>query len=187
MADASDLKRGMIVKFSDAPCRLLEVQCHAPSARGASLRVKIKYRNLLTGQVLDKNLKGDDRVDEADFERKKGQYLYSTPDGGIFMDMESYDQFEVGGDLFDSVKGYLLDGGEVTLGIYDGRPVSIDPPMTVELRVVKTPPSLKNATATSQTKEALLETGLVIQVPPYLEEGEVVKVDTRDGHFVSRA
>jgi elongation factor P len=187
MAEASDLKRGMIVNFGDAPCRLLEIAFHSPSARGASLRVKVRYRNLLTAQVLEKNLKGDDRVDMADFERRKGQFLYASQEAGVFMDLENYEQFEVGGELFDSIKGYLLDGQEVQLGLYVGKVVSIDPPQTVELKVVRTAPALRNATATSQTKEAELETGLVLQVPPYLEEGEKVKIDTRDGHFVSRA
>jgi elongation factor P len=187
MLVASELKRSMVVKFADAPCRILEVAMHAPSARGASLRVKARYRNLLTGQVLEKNLRGEDAVDEANFERRKGQYLYPSGDAGVFMDMESYEQYEVGGDLFEMVKGYLLDGTAVQLGLYEGQVVMIEPPQVVELLVVSTPPALKGATAAAQPKDAVLETGLVVQVPPYLESGVRIKVDTRDGHFVSRA
>ncbi len=187
MLEASDLKRGMVVKIMDAPCRVLDISQHAPSARGASTRVKAKIRNLLTGQVLEKNYKGEDKVEEADFERRKGQYLYAQGDSGVFMDLESYEQFEVGPEIFEAVRGYLLDGAEVTLGCYQGGVVSVDPPQVVTLKVLETPPTLKGATAQAQSKEALLETGLRVQVPPYLESGETIKIDTRDGHFVSRA
>jgi elongation factor P len=187
MVQASDLKRGMVIQVDGAPCRLLEVTLQSPSARGANLMVKVRYRNLLTDQVLDKTYRGGDKATEADFERRKGQYLYASGDSGVFMDLESYEQFEVGPELFEPIKGYLLDGTEVLLGMYQGRVVSIDPPQVVELTVVDTPPTLKGATAQAQLKEALLETGLKIQVPPYLAPGERVRVDTRDGHFVSRA
>jgi elongation factor P len=187
MPTAAELKRGQVVQFDEAPCRIVDVQSHSPSARGASTRVKTKYRNLITGQVLEKNLKGDDRVDDADFERRKGQFLYPDADGGVFMDKETYEQFEVGGELFDGIKGYLLDGIEVQIGIYQGRVISLEPPQVVELIVTQTMPAIKGATATAQTKDATLETGLVVQVPPYLESGEKIKVDTRDGHFVGRA
>ena len=187
MIVASDLKRGMVVKISDAPCRILEISMHAPSARGASMRVKARIRNLLTSQVLEKNYKAEEKIDEADFERRKGQYLYASGESGVFMDLESYEQFEIGPEIFEPVQGFLLDGSEVGLGLYEGRVVSVEPPQVVTLLVTQTAPALKGATAQAQTKEALLETGLRIQVPPYLESGEKIKVDSRDGHFVSRA
>ena len=149
--------------------------------------VKVRYRNLLTDQVLDKTFRGGDKVGEADFERKKGQYLYASGDSGVFMDLETYEQFEVAPELFEPVSGYLLDGTEVVLGMYQGRVVSVDPPLVVELAVVDTPPAIKGATAQAQLKEAILETGLKVMVPPYLAAGERIRVDTRDGHFVSRA
>lgn len=187
MLQASELKRGGVILLEGAPCRLLEIGMHAPSARGAHLMVKVRYRNLLTDQVLDKSFRGGDKVQEADFERKKGQYLYASGDGGVFMDLETYEQHELGPELFDAVKGYLLEGAEAQLGVFEGRVVSVDPPMVVELTVVDTPPALKNATAQAQLKEATLETGLKLMVPPYLASGERIRVDTRDGHFVSRA
>lgn len=187
MVQASDLKRGMVMQIDGAPCRLMEVTLQSPSARGANLMVKARYRNLLTDQVLDKTFRGGDKVNEADFERRKGQYLYAGGEGGVFMDLETYEQFEVGPELFEPVQGYLLEGTEVQLGMYQGRVVSIDPPMVVELLVVDTPPTIKGATAQAQLKEAVLETGLKVQVPPYLASGEKIRVDTRDGHFVSRA
>ena len=187
MIQASDLKRGQVMLLDNAPCRLLEVQQHAPTARGANLMVKVRFRNLLTDQVLDKTFRGGDKVEEADFERRKGQYLYASGDAGVFMDLESYEQFEVGPEVFESVRGYLLDGTEVVLGVYQERVVSVDPPQVVELTVLETPPVVKGATAQAQTKEAICETGLRVMVPPYLTAGERIRVDTRDGHFVSRA
>jgi len=187
MITTADFKRGLVIQLDSAPCLILDFTTQSPSARGGSTLVKTKYRNLLTGQVLEKAFKAGDRVDEADFERRKGQYLYPSGDGGVFMDLESYEQYELDEELFEPVQGFLLEGAEVQLGVFQGRVVSVDLPMTVELIVTETAPSIKNSTATAQTKEAILETGMSIQVPGYLESGERIKVDTRDGRFVSRA
>ena len=187
MLTTSDFKKGLIIQLEGAPCILTDVTVVSPSARGANTMVKTKYRNLLTGQVLDRTFRSGDKVDEADFERHKGQFLYAGGDGGVFMDLETYEQFEMGGDNFALISPYLLDGAEVQLGLFQGRMINVDLPMTVELTVTETPPVIRNATATAETKEALLETGLKVKVPPYLETGDRVKVDTRDGRFISRA
>lgn len=184
---SNDLKRGQVIQLDNAPCLVLDVTSQSPSARGGSTLIKTKYRNLLTSQVLEKTFKAGERVDAADFEKRKGQFLYADGDNGVFMDLESYEQYELGAEMYDPVKGYLLDGTEVTLGLFEGQVVSVDPPMTVELTVTETDPVIKNATAQAQSKEAVLETGLRIQVPAYLETGEKVKLDTRECRFVSRA
>ncbi len=187
MLTTSDFKRGLVIQLDGAPCSLMDIHFQSPSARGGNTLVKTKYRNLITNQVLEKTFRSGDKVDEADFERKKGQFLYADGSKGVFMDLETYEQFEVEGEMFDSISYYLLDGTEVQLGLFQAQLVSIDPPMVVELTITETPPAIKNATATAQTKEALLETGLRLQVPPYLENDEKIKVDTRDCRFVSRA
>jgi len=187
MFTTNDFKKGLVIQLDGAPCVLLDVAFQSPSARGANTMVKTKYRNLITSQVLEKTFRSGDKVDEADFERHKGQFLYADGGRGIFMDLENYEQFEMEEDDFEALAPYLLDGTEVQLGIFEGRMVNVDLPMTVELVVTETAPALKNATATAQTKEAVLETGLKLQVPPYLESGEKIKVDTRDGRFISRA
>jgi elongation factor P len=187
MITTADFKRGLVIKLDNAPCLILDFTTQSPSARGGNTLVKTKYRNLLTGQVLEKTFKSGDKADEADFERRKGQFLYPAGDGGVFMDLENYEQYELAEDLFEPVRGYLLEGSEVQLGVFQGQVVSVDPPMVVELTVTETAPAIKNATATAQTKEAILETGMSIQVPGYLEAGETIKVDTREGRFVSRA
>ncbi len=187
MLTTAELKRGLVIQLDNAPCLVIEVSFQSPSARGGNTLVKTKYRNLLTGQVLEKTFKAGDKLDEADFERHKGQFLYAAGDQGVFMDLETYEQFELGDELYEPVSGFLLEGMEVQLGLFQGQVVSIDAPMVVELTVTETAPAIRHATATAQTKEALLETGLRIQVPGYLESGEKIRVDTRDGRFVSRA
>lgn len=187
MFTTNDFKRGLVIQLDGAPCIIIDVTFQSPSARGANTMVKTRYRNLITGQVLDKTFRSGDKVDEADFERHKGQFLYSDADKGVFMDLENYEQFDMEAADFGELAPYLLEGTEVTLGLFEGRMVNVDLPMTVELVVTETAPAMKNATATAQTKEAVLETGLRIQAPPYLEVGDRVKVDTRDGRFVSRA
>ena len=184
---SNDLKRGLVILLDSAPCLVLDVTSQSPSARGGSTLIKTKYRNLLTGQVLEKAFKAGDRVDAADFEKRKGQFLYADDENGVFMDLESYEQYELGDEMYGPVKGYLVDGAEVVLGVFEGQVVSVEPPMIVELLVTETAPAIKNATAQAQTKEALLETGLKIQVPGYLESEERIKVDTRECRFVSRA
>ncbi|WP_224984478.1 elongation factor P [Geomonas agri] len=187
MYTTNDFKKGLVIKLDGAPCVIMDVAFQSPSARGANTMVKTKYRNLLTAQVLEKTFRSGDKVDEADFERHKGQFLYADGGRGIFMDLENYEQFEMEEENFEAMAPFLLDGTEVQLGIFQERMVSVDLPMVVELVVTETAPALKNATATAQTKEAVLETGHRLQVPPYLETGEKIKVDTRDGRFISRA
>jgi elongation factor P len=187
MISTSDFKRGLVIQVDGAPCLIIDVTVQSPTARGANTMVKTKYRNLLTGQVLEKTFRSGDKLDEADFERHKGQFLYADLDRGIFMDLETYEQFELEAEGFALIASYLMDGAEVVLGLFQGRMISVDPPQVVELTVTETMPVMKNSTATAQTKEAVLETGLKLQVPPYLETGDRIKVDTRDGRFVSRA
>jgi len=187
MYTTSDFKKGLVIQQEGAPCLIIDVAFQSPSARGANTMVKTRYRNLITGQVLDKTFRSGDKVDEADFGRNKGQFLYADGGRGVFMDLETYEQFEMAEDDFREIAPYLLDGTEVVLGLFEGRMVTVELPMTVELTVAETAPVIKNATATAETKDAVLETGLKIKVPPYLESGQKVKVDTRDGRFISRA
>ncbi len=187
MINANDLRRGMVFQIDSSPCVVIDVSFQSPTARGGNTLVKTKYRNLLTSQVLNTPFKSGDKLEEADFARRRGQFLYASGDHGVFMDQENYEQYEITGDLYDDIKGYLLEGGEVTLGVFNEQVVTIELPQVIELTVIETAPSIKNATATAQTKEAILETGITIQVPGYLETDEKIKVDTRECRFVSRA
>lgn len=187
MINANDLRRGIIFQLDMAPCVVVDISFQSPTARGGNTLIKTRYRNLLTGQVLNSSFKSGDRLDEADFTRRKGQFLYASGDQGVFMDQENYEQYEIGGELYADIKGYLLEEGKVVLGVFNDQIVTLEVPQVVELIVTETAPAIKNATATAQTKEAILETGIVIQVPGYLEAGMKVKIDTREGRFISRA
>jgi elongation factor P len=188
MLSTGDFKRGLRILVDGDPYVILDVHVQSPSARGASSLSKLKVRNLRTGQVFDKTFRGGDRVEEPDLELRPVQFLYRDDDGFHFMDTQSYEQFALGPGDIGEAAGYLKDGLEgIRSVVFNGRVLSIDLPNTVVLRVTATDPALKGATAQAQTKPATLETGLQIQVPSYLEAGELVQVDTREARFVSRA
>lgn len=188
MPNASDLRRGGRVEIDGEPYAVLDVHFQSPSARGAATLVKTKVRNLRTGNVFDRTFKAQDRVVEPQVELRPVQYLYADDDGYHFMDSESYDQFALPGDELGDVTGYLKEGlAGIRSVLFNGRVISIELPQTLALRVEQTDPAIKGATAQAQTKPATLETGLIIQVPAYLESGELVLIDTREARFISRA
>ena len=188
MIATGDFKRGVRILIEGDPYVILDVFVQTPSARGASSLTKVKVRNLRTGQVLDKTFRGGDRVDEPNLELRPVQFLYRDAEGFHFMDAQSYDQFTLSAEDLGDAGGYLKDGlGGIRSVVFNGRVISVDLPQTVTLRVTDTQPAMKGATAQAQTKPATLETGLVIQVPSYLESDELVLVDTREGRFMSRA
>ncbi len=187
MINANDLRKGIVFQLDSSPCIVIDVSFQSPTARGGNTLVKTKYRNLISGQVLNNSFKSGDKLDEADFSRRKGQFLYASGDQGVFMDQENYEQYEISGDIYEDIKGFLLENGEVSLGIFNDQVVTLEVPQVVELVVTETAPAIRNATATAQTKEAILETGITVQVPGYLESGEKIKIDTRECRFVSRA
>ncbi len=184
---AGDLKRASRILVDGDPFVVLDLRSQSPSARGAATLIKTKVRNLRSGNVFDRTFKASDKLEEPDLELRPVQYLYQDADGFHFMDTDSYEQFsltaeEIGGDA-----GYLLDGLEgIRSVVFNGKVMSVALPQTVVLRVRETDPPIKGATAQAQTKPATLETGLVIQVPAYLESEELVQVDTRDGRFLAR-
>lgn len=188
MISTGDFKRGLRILIDGDPYVILEVHVQSPSARGASSLSKLRVRNLRTAQVLDKTFRGGDRVEQPDLELRPVQFLYRDDSGFHFMDTQSYDQFALSADDLGDAAGYLTDGLDgIRSVVFNGKVISVDLPQTVVLRVVDTAPPLKGATAQAQTKPATLETGLVIQVPSYLDSDETVVVDTRDARFVSRA
>jgi elongation factor P len=188
MYATGDFKRGLRILLDGDPYVILDVFVQTPSARGASSLTKVKVRNLRTGQVFDRTFRGGDRVEEPNIELRPVQFLYSDGDGFHFMDTQSYEQFSLAAAEIGDLASYLKEGLEgIRSIVFNERVISIDLPNTVVLRVVETAPAMRAATATAQTKPATLETGLVIQVPGYLEAGELVLVDTRDARFAGRA
>ncbi|MEW6378309.1 MAG: elongation factor P [bacterium] len=183
----NDLKRGEIFQIDDAPFEVLDLAFQTPSARGANMFVKVKCRNLLTGQVFDKSFRGGDKVEQPDFERRSGQFLYADGRDFVFMDKETYDQVSLSEETIGDRKLFLMDGLDVILHIYKGNVVNVDLPQVVEQTIVECDPVIKGATAQAQSKTARTETGLTLQVPSYMKEGERIKIDTRDVRYISRA
>jgi elongation factor P len=186
MINASDMKRGVILELDGDPWLVIECAFQTPSARGASTLTKIKIKNLKTGAVLSKSHRSGEALEEADCEKRPVQFLYKDENGYVFMDQESYDQSTLDPAILGDSAGYLTEGLECRSLLHNGNVINIELPMTVEVQVVECAPYIKGATAQAQLKPAKLETGLEIQVPPYLEPGEKIRVDTRDGRFVER-
>jgi elongation factor P len=188
MLTASEFKRGARIEIDGDPYVILDVRFQSPSARGASTLVKTRVRNLRTGNVFDRSFKAGDKVEEPEVEMRAVQFLYGDDDGYHFMDAESYEQFSLTREELGDSSSYLIEGlGGIRSVLFNGRVLNIELPQTIVLSIRETDPALKGATAQAQTKPATLETGLVIQVPSYLEAGEAVQVDTRDGRFLGRA
>lgn len=183
----TELKRGEILEIDGDPWQVTELASQTPSARGASLLVKAKLKNLRSGQGLAKTWRGGDTVDLAEVEYRNAQFLYRQGDDFFFMDLGSYDQFTLDAAHVGDGAGYLLENVELRVTVFQGRVIAISLPMTVDLTVTDTTPALKGATAQAQLKPATVETGLQVMVPSYIEAGEKIRVDTRDGRFVERA
>jgi len=164
------------------------VTVQTPSARGANTLYKFRARNLITKQKVDVTLRGGESLDEADFERHPVQYMYADATHLHFLDQADYNQYALPREDLAEESKYLTEDLEGVLAlIYNEQCVGIQLPLTVLLRVVQCDPGVKGDSATGRTKPATLQTGLVVQVPEYLSEGERVKVDTRTGQFLSRA
>lgn len=185
---AKDIKPGAVVNHGGAPCMIETVNVQSPSARGAATLYKYRARNLITKQKTEIVLKGGDSLDEADFERRVVKFMYSDATHMHFLDQQDFNQYSLTLEEVSSEVKYLtaeLEGIQAL--IYNDECVGLQLPLTVELRVTQCDPGVKGNSATGRTKPATLETGLVVQVPEYLAEGEKVKVDTRSGEYLSRA
>jgi len=188
MPKASELKRGMYVEIDSMPHVVKQVEAKSPSSRGASTLYKVRFNNLKTGQKLDESYKSDDLIKEADFNRVDIQYSYKDGDNYIFMNMEDFSQYEVHADDINNCIEYLIEGLQGLSALIMGEAlIGIELPQSIDMEIIETSPAIKGATASSITKPATLSTGKIIQVPEYLEVGEIVKVNTETGKFMSRA
>jgi elongation factor P len=181
---AIDLRRGMGVKYKDGIWVVFNVD-HVVKGKGKSL-MQIELKNIETGRILRERFNVNDRVEVPFFERRKMEYLYSDANNHILMD-ENYEQVLIPVDLIGEKSVYLTENLPLEVSYVDGQPLSVEIPNTVDLKVVDTIPQVKGATATSQNKDALCQGGAKIKVPPFVENGTMVKVDTRTGEYLSRA
>jgi elongation factor P len=185
---AKEIKRGEVVVYNGSPCIIEGINVQSPSARGAATLYKFRARNLVTKQKVDITLKGTESLDSADFQRREVKYLYSDADECIFMDNLDYNQYNMKKSDVVEEMDYITEELEgVRALIYNDECVGIEIPTAVSLKIVQCDPAARGNSATSRTKPARLETGLEIQVPEYLDIGEIVRVDTRTGGFLSRA
>jgi len=155
-----------------------------PGKGGAFVRTKIK--NLITGQVKEQTFRAGEKIEEVRVVKQAYQYLYNTGDIYYMMDKQSYEQVEVQQSMVEDVKGYLKENIDIDILTEDGKPLVVELPTTVDLEVKQTDPGLKGDTAQGGAKPATMETGLVVQVPLFVEEGDVIRVDTRSGKYVTR-
>ena len=188
MPKASDLKRGAVIDIDGTPHIVIHLESKSPSARGASTLYKVRFNNLVTGQKLDESFKGDIMLNESDCERVPVQYSYMDGEHYVFMNTDDYSQYSLGADVLEGSVDYLTDGLDgITALLVDGEIAAIDLPQSVVMEIIETSPAIKGATASARSKPATLGSGLIIQVPEYVEQGELVKVNTTNGKFMSRA
>jgi elongation factor P len=188
LIEAIGIKRKMFFEFEDAPYLCLGVEISTPTARGGQTLVRLKMRNLLTGNVFDKTFKAGDKFKEPDLVSVPATYLYSDSSGYHFMDQESYETLTLSTAMVGDGRELLVDNVLVDIQKYNGNPIGIEFPPHVELTVTSTEPGVRGDTASGGvTKLATLETGLEIRVPLFIKEGEKVKVHTETREFAGRA
>ena len=181
---ANHMRRGMIVKFEGDLWRVHEVEHQTPGNLRA--RVQTKLKNLRSGTMKDQRFRSEDDVEKANFETKDMQYLYADGKDHHFMDTQNYEQIHMSEETLGDMVNFLTPNTMVTVDFHDGFPVGIELPTNVDLKVVETSPEVKGATASAQRKPATLETGLIVQVPSFIQQGEKIRVSTEDGSYVER-
>lgn len=185
MLNISEIKTGKNIVYEKAPFTVL-YQEHSKTGRAGSV-LRTKLKNLITGAVLEKTFQGADQVEEADISKSKAQYLYKEGDDYAFMDNESYEQFSLPKNVLGSATDYLVEGTEIVVLNFNGTPINIEIPVKVTLTVVEAPPGIKGNTVSTGGKVVVLETGLRVSAPLFVNEGDKIIVNTEKGEYVSRA
>jgi len=182
---ALQVRKGNVIEFRGELCRIAEHN-HVTPGKGPAM-VQVKMKRLSDSSNVEHRFRPDESVEKATLITKEYQYLYQDGENYNFMDLETYEQIHINIDLIGESLYYLLPETIVQIQFYQGEPVGLELPASVELKVVETEPNLKGATASGSYKPATLETGLVTQIPPFIESGEIIRVDTRDGKYLDRA
>ena len=185
MATTNDLKNGMVLNLEGQLWSVIEFQHVKPGKGGAFVRTKL--RQVLTGKVVDKTFNAGVKIDTAQVDKREMQYLYRDGDSWVFMDQTNYDQIPIANAVVGDAADYLLENQDVIVALHEGEPLFIEMPANVELVIEYTEPGLQGDRSSGGTKPARLETGAEIQVPLFIEIGEKVRVDTRDGSYLGRA
>jgi elongation factor P len=180
----NDFKNGMTLDLDGTLFQVVEFQHVKPGKGGAFVRTKL--RNVKSGAVIERTFNAGVKVGLAIVERKQMQYLYPDGEAYVFMDLDTYEQVHVPADVLGGAASYLTEGSEAQVAMHEGVPISVDLPASIVLTVTTTDPGVKGDTRTGALKPATLETGVVVQVPLFVEEGERIKVDTRSGDYIER-
>jgi elongation factor P len=184
MIAATQIKKGMTIKLNNELYRVFSFQHITPGNWRGMVQTRLK--SLKTGSIIEHRFRSEDRVEDAFLETHEVEYLYSDGSDYYFMNTETFEQFHLPADLLEDTVPYLIPNIRLQVEFHEGRPIGVDLPPSVEMRVVSTEPALRGATVSNVNKPATLETGLVIQVPPFINEGELIRVDTSEGKYLER-
>ena len=185
MISATQMRPGMVVKFNNDLFSIFSVNHRTPgNLRGF---VQAKMRNLRSGTMIEHRFSSEDKVERAILDEVEMEYLYDDGEYYYFMNSENFEQMHLTKDILGDAVSYLIPQLKVSVEFYEGKPMSVELPATVDLQVIETEPGLKGATVSNVTKPAKLETGLVVQVPPFITEGEKIRVNTAEGTYQERA
>jgi elongation factor P len=185
MYSTPDFRKGLKIELNGEPFNIVEFLHVKPGKGGAFVRTTLK--SLITGNVIERTFRSGEKVDKPDLEEKSMQFLYVSDSDYYFMDTETYEQIFITEEQLGDSKYYLQENVEVSVLFHNGKPIGVEPPIFVELKVTETEPGVRGDTAGGATKPATLETGLTVQVPLFVNEGEALKIDTRTGKYIERA
>lgn len=184
MYQPTDLKKGVVCQIDSQPYRVIDYN-QKVMGRGGSI-VNVKLKNLITGAVIPKTFKGQDKIEPAEVTSKAVQYLYNDGSAFFFMDPNSFEQFELSADLVDEAKNFMKEGDELALQFFDGKVITVEMPKNVYLEVTYTEAVVKGDTTSSVLKDATLETGAIVKVPAFIKVGDIISVDTSTGEYRER-
>lgn len=184
MYSTTDFRKGLKIEVEGTPYEIVEFQHFKPGKGGAMVRTKL--RNILNGRIQDITFRAGEKVEKPDLETRDMQFLYRENKDLVFMDLTTYEQLNLDSESTGGKEGFLKDGQECKVLLYQGKPLDIDIPLSLILKVVETEPGAKGDTVSNVTKAAKLETGLIIQVPLFINEGDMVKIDTRSKEYLGR-
>lgn len=184
MYNTSDFRKGLFIEIDKVPYVMVDFQHVKPGKGNQFSRTRIK--NLLTGNTIDRTFKSGEQVGEPNLEKKRMQYLYSEPDGFQFMDLDALEQITLDNEAVGDRKDYLIEALEIEVLYFNGRPIAVDVPTFVNLKITYCEPSVKGDTATGGSKPVTMETGLIVHVPFHIKPGDVLKIDTRTGEYVEK-
>ena len=181
----NQFKNGTKLIIDNAPCTIVEHEFHKPGKGQAVMR--IKYKNLLTGNTNDKTYKSGESVESADVNHKEMEFLYHDKESWHFMDISTYEQIEINTNQIGDTKKWLIGQEVCEIVLWNGDAIEVNAPVTVELKIISAEPGVKGDTVSGATKKAILETGVEVQVPLFVNENETIKVDTRDMSYIGRS